>query len=170
MKLISRSVFLLFAVLCGILVKAQQISFPDSFALNRTEFSDSHVPISREILRDHGFTNISNPGIATDENIIDHLAGDLAAEEISRIYFGIYAQKMSPTKKDFSVVVMEFKSTEDLEKSLEIIDEIGLFMPVYLTKDHHLIAIRGENSSVIGKVANSYINNVGAKLYLPGQR
>lgn len=147
--------------------RSQQIRFPDSFILGKQDFLKDQIFISTNLLVQNGFDVKKNPDVTENKKVISQFAENFNLEDISKIYFEIYADKVNQNEEGISIAVLEFKTIDKLKNNMKTVDEIGLFMPIYFVIDNYVIVIYSENRYLINKISNFYTERLGAKYYSP---
>lgn len=146
--------------------ESNEIRFPESFRLGKQDFLKSVVFLpfhNNEYLR---ISNIKdNPGVIKDKKLLPNFVNDFDIDDISQIYYEIYADAHTIDEQIASVLVIEFSSEEVLIKNMSDLERF--ILPTRFTLGKYVIVVRSENRKILEGISNYYVTHLGAKFYYP---
>lgn len=145
----------------------KKIEFPKSFMLGKQDFLKSNIFISPKVLVEYGVNVDKNPVVIKEKSKMQSLAKDFNKEDINQLYVELYANSASPKQESAHIVVVEFKSLEQLNMNMRVVDKVGLYYPSYFTIDKYVIILGCEDRKLLEGIANFYAQKLGAKYYYP---
>ena len=143
-----------------------EIKFPESFRLGKQDFLKSVVFLPFHKSEYSRISNIrDNPGLIKDKKLLPNFIDDFDIEDISQIYYEIYADSYTIDEEIASVLVIEFNSEEALTKNMADLE--SFILPTRFTLDKYVIVVRSENRMILEGISNYYVTKLGAKFYYP---
>ena len=143
-----------------------EIKFPESFRLGKQDFLKSVVFLPFHKSEYSRISNIrDNPGLIKDKKLLPNFIDDFDIEDISQIYYEIYADPHTIDEEIASVLVIEFNSEEALTKNMADLE--SFILPTRFTLDKYVIVVRSENRMILEGISNYYVTKLGAKFYYP---
>ena len=146
--------------------ESHEIRFPESFRLGKQDFLKSVVFLPFHKSEYSRISNIrDNPGLIKDKKLLPNFIDDFDIEDVSQIYYEIYADPHTIDEEIASVLVIEFSSEEALIKNMSDLE--SFILPTRFTLDKYVIVVRSENRMILEGISNYYVTKLGAKFYYP---
>ena len=145
---------------------SNEVTFPESFRLGKQGFLKSLVFVPfHETHNITGSNLMDNPGIIKDKKLIWDFVNDFSIEDISQIYYEIYADPHTIDEEIASVLVIEFNSEEALKRNMANLE--SFILPTRFTLDKYVIVVRSDDRTILEGISNFYVTHLGAKFYYP---
>ena len=158
--MMKKQIILLFSFFIVTTISAQKIIFPESFKFDQSIFKGmAFTKINDKLRKVHIF---KNPAVITDQMDIKRMADRMDPENITKVYYEIYAD--GSAGGDAGVMVFEFNSVKNLKKVIPDLQEQSNY--VVLTADKYLIQIWNDSRDTENRLRKSvdyYKNKVNAK-------